>query len=50
MADDIGSALKKERRILPDECYVDPDWSKLQDDKVLKRMGFEDNGKSKKTT
>ncbi len=34
-------ALKKEKRHLPDDCYIDDDWKKEAGDQLESAIGFE---------
>jgi len=40
MAKSIKEALKKERRTIPDDCWVDEDWRKDNPNKLESAMGF----------
>lgn len=41
MAASIQEALQLDKQVKPEECWVDPEWLKLQDDK-LQPIGFKD--------
>lgn len=41
MARDIPEALRLDRKTTAEECYLDPEWVKLQDD-AYKKIGFSD--------
>ena len=43
IATSIGDALKLDRSTQADECWVDPEWLKLQDDQIKGKIGFSDS-------
>jgi hypothetical protein len=40
MASSAHEALKRERRIRPDDCWVDEDWKKENPDQLQSAIGF----------
>ena len=42
MAKSAHEALKKERRIRPDDCWVDEEWKKNNDKNLISAIGFSD--------
>ena len=42
MARDIPEALRLDRKTTAEECYLDPEWVKLQDHHDYEKIGFSD--------
>lgn len=40
MANSAHEAIKKERKYRPDDVYIDSDWQKNNDEKVVSAIGF----------
>lgn len=40
MAKSAHEALKLERKVRPDDCWVDEDWKKENPDKLVSAIGF----------
>jgi hypothetical protein len=40
MAKSASAALRKERKIRPDDCFVDDDWRKENPNQLISAIGF----------